>query len=209
MPPGQMPPQRRVGWIVALGAGGVVVAVLIVAIVVVTAMRKGDDGGAPVVTASGAGSPTGPIDKCLVGTWKQTEYQNNIEFSDLEVGKRENLGKIKMSGGGKKWTINADGSAEEDDSETRYRGRAADGRAIEAVFSGSSRWTLKTADGKIIFAGVDGNTSVVINVDGRAAGRIDLKPNNDPVPYTCTGDSWRTTSSKGDDSVFTTYERVR
>jgi hypothetical protein len=203
-PPPPPAPPKRGGWIVALIASCALLAVLVVAIIVVTAVRRSVD---ERPAAGGASTtPAGPVDTCLVGRWTLTEYQSDIPLNDTDLGKRANLGTVRFSGSGRKWTINADGSAKEDNSATVFAGRASDGRKVEAVFSGTAAWALKTAEGKIHYSGGESTSSVTIKVDGTVAGRIDLQPNQDPRPYTCVGDIWRMTTP-GDPNAFATYRR--
>lgn len=208
-PPAQSysaPPARRNRWFAALVIAAVLLVVMAVSVVVVALTRDSGDQAAPGGT--GSASPAGPVDSCLVGKWKQTSYQKSVELADTDVGTREKLGTIKMNGGGKVWTINADGSAIEDDSKTVYSGKDA-GRTVTATFSGTTTWTLKTTpDLQIQFAGKESDAVVVISVDGADKGRIELEPNTDPAKYTCTGDIWRTTSLSDPDS-FSRYDRVK
>jgi hypothetical protein len=200
VPPGS---PRSGYWGVALIASIAVLFVLVVAIVVVVGLRDRDGaepGGSPSTSA-------GPVDACLVGSWRQKDYQRDVVLADTDVGKRENLGTVRMTGSGKKWVVSADGSAEENDDETRYSGRTADGRTVDAVFSGSTSWTLRSETGKLIYAGIDSTAQIKIQVDGVQKGLINLEPNQDPQTYSCTGNVWRTSSSAGSSS-FSTYERL-
>jgi hypothetical protein len=199
-PPGS---PRSGNWSVALIASVAVMFVLIVAIIVVVGLRDADD----AVPGGSPSTVSGPVDACLVGSWRQQNYQRDVELGDTEVGKRENLGTVRMTGDGKKWVINADGSAEENDDETRYSGKTADGRTVDAVFSGSTSWTLRTETGKLIYAGINSTAQISIRVAGVEKGVIELEPNTDPQTYSCTGDVWRTSSST-DRSSFSTYERL-
>jgi hypothetical protein len=184
----------------------VLLVVMAIAVVVVATNRDTDP--SPQAGASASGSPTGPVDQCLVGTWKQTSYQRNVVLGDTDIGTRESLGTIKMTGSGKQWTINAGGSATEDDSQTVYSGKTADGRTVLATFSGKTEWTLKTVGGQIEYAGKESSAVVVISVNGADKGRIELEPNLDPTKYTCTGDIWRTTNAD-DPAAFSRYDRVK
>ena len=201
--PPEAPPSRRNRWFAALIVSSVLLVVLVVAIVVVALNRGNDTPSTPQ-----AGTSPGPVDKCLVGKWKQTTYQHNVDLTDTEVGKRENLGKIKFTGGGKIWEIRDDGSAVEDDTATVYTGKADDGRTIKAAWEGRTEWKLSTKDGVLSFAGGEATTVVTINVDGSAKGRIELEPNLDPTPYTCNGDIWRT-SGKDSANDFARFDRQK
>lgn len=194
------PPRSRNRLVPVLIAGGVVVVVLVVAIVVVALGRgdKSDPGAGPAVAT--ASSYAGPVDPCLVGTWNQTSYQKVVDLTGTDVDKREGIGK--------KWTVKADGSAVEDDAKTVYSGNDDKGRKIDATFSGTTDWALKTVGRTIEFAGKESTSSVVISVDGRKAGTINLEPNLDPTNYTCVGDVWRTSGTSDPDS-FARYDKVK
>jgi hypothetical protein len=195
------PPKKKGNWGVALIAGIAVLVVTAVAIVVVLAVRRN---GSPDPAAAPSAS-TGPVDKCLIGKWNEVEYQHDVELGDTKFGKANNLGKERMRGGGTVWTINEDGSAVSDSNKTLYTAVTADGRTVTAKFSGSSKWTLKTDKNTINYAGLDGDEATDISVNGTKVGRIELTPNYDPAPYTCSGDFWRMSKS---DTEFTTYKRT-
>ncbi|MFG2039384.1 lipocalin family protein [Dactylosporangium sp. NPDC048998] len=196
------PPGRRNRWFAALVISSVLLVVLVVAIVVVSLNRKPDATGGPQATSS----QTGPVEQCLVGKWKQTSYQHYVDLSTTDVGKREKLGKIKFTGGGKIWEIRADGNAVEDDTKTVYSGKTDDGRTVNASWAGRTEWKVSTKDGVLSFAGGEATTVVTISVDGSEKGRIELQPNLDPTPYTCNGDIWRT-SGKDSADDFARYDR--
>ncbi|MEV0565012.1 hypothetical protein [Dactylosporangium sp. NPDC050588] len=189
-----------------LAIGGVLVVVLVVAIVVVALNQDKEPAAGPTVAASA--SQSGPVDACLVGKWNQTSYQKIVDLGGTDIDKREGIGKVKMTGGGKQWTINADGTAVEDDTKTVYSGKDDKGRTIDATFSGKTDWQVKTVGRTIEFAGKESTSSVVISVDGRKAGTINLEPNLDPTNYTCVGDVWRTSSTQDPDS-FARYDKVK
>src|SRR3954454_18281085 len=94
-PPPPSPPSRNAR-IFALIGSLVVLAVDAVGIVVVIAIRRqGDDRStaapaptqrAPASTAASASGSTaatqsGPIDMCLVGNWRQSEYRSTFDFT--------------------------------------------------------------------------------------------------------------------------------
>jgi hypothetical protein len=197
------PPAKRSRWMVPLIISSAVLVILVVAIVVVVFNRKPDSPSTPT-----AGGSQGPVDSCLVGKWKQTSYQHYVDLTDTDVGKREGLGKIKFTGGGKVWEIRDDGNAIEDDTKTVYSGKTDDGKTVNASWEGRTEWKLTTKDGILSFAGGEATTVVTISVDGAAKGRIELEPNLDPMPYTCNGDIWRT-SGKDSANDFARYDREK
>jgi hypothetical protein len=202
-----VPPQRSRSRLPMLVIAAVCLLALLAVSIVVVALSKNKK--EPV--AGPGTAPTsyaGPVDPCLVGTWNQTSYQKVVDMTGTDVDKREGIGKVKMTGGGKRWTINADGTAVEDDAKTVYAGTDDKGRNINATFSGSTDWSIKTVGRTIEYAGKESTSSVVISVDGRKAGTINLEPNLDPNNYTCVGDVWRTSSAKDPDS-FARYDKVK
>ncbi|WP_433615115.1 lipocalin family protein [Dactylosporangium sp. CA-139114] len=195
---------RRSRFFPALILSSVLLVVVVVAIVVVSLNRKPDT---PATPQAGA-SQSGPIDKCLVGKWKQTSYQKVVDLTGTDTAKRGNLTTVKMNGGGKIWEIKDDGNAIEDDTSTSYSGKTDDGRTVTATWAGRTEWKLTTKDGVISYAGGEATTVVTISVDGTEAGKIQLEPNLDPANYTCNGDIWRT-SSKDNPDDFSRYDRQK
>lgn len=189
-----------------LVTAAVLLTVMAVAVVVVALNKSKKDPVAGPDTAPT--SYAGPVDPCLVGTWNQTSYQKLVDLTGTDVDKREGIGKVKMTGAGKRWTIKADGSAVEDDAKTVYAGKDDKGRSINATFSGNTDWAIKTVGRTIEYAGKESSASVVISVDGRQAGTINLEPNLDPNNYTCAGDVWRTSNTDDPDS-FSRFDRVK
>nr|BFE61988.1 hypothetical protein GCM10020063_065140 [Dactylosporangium thailandense] len=195
---------RRSKFFPALIISSVLLVVVVVAIVVVSLNRKPDS---PTTPQAGS-SQSGPIDKCLVGKWKQTSYQKVVDLTGTDTAKRGNLTTVKMSGGGKIWEIKDDGNAIEDDTATSYSGKTDDGRTVTATWAGRTEWKMTTKDGVISYAGGEATTVVTISVDGTEAGKIQLEPNLDPTNYTCNGDIWRT-SSKDNPDDFSRYDRQK
>ncbi len=205
--PAVTPPPSRNRMLPLLVVAAVLLTVMAVSVVVVALSKSNKE-----PSAGGPGTaPTsyaGPVDPCLVGTWNQTSYQKTVDLTGTDVDKREGIGKVKMTGGGKRWTIKADGTAVEDDSKTVYSGKDDKGRTINATFTGNTDWSIKTVGRTIEYAGKESNASVVISVDGRKAGTINLEPNLDPNNYTCVGDVWRT-SNTDDPDAFSRFDKVK
>jgi hypothetical protein len=199
---------------VGLIASLAVLAVLVVAIVVVLAVRKGDgDTTATPQAQSSATAPTptsaaqaGPVDACLIGNWKQTQYTATFDLGGVTDGNKA-LGTIKLSGGGRLWKITADGKATEDFNETKYSGRAADGRTVDMTFSGQNEWTLTTSNHQILFVSTGSTVEMSIAVNGKDAEHDKVEPHNNPQPYTCATNSWSTTSLT-DSTASSKYDRV-
>jgi hypothetical protein len=211
-----IPPGQRNIAAVALIASLAVLAVLVVAIVVVLAVRKRDGGPdaspqAETQTSAGAPTPTseaqaGPVDACLIGNWKQTQYTATFDLGGVTDGNKA-VGTVKLSGGGRLWKITADGKATEDFNETRYSGRAADGRTVDMTFTGQNDWTLKTSNRQILFVSTGSTVEMSIVVNGKDAEHDKVEPHNNPQPYTCATNSWSSTSLT-DSTASTKYERV-
>ncbi|WP_433218101.1 hypothetical protein ACQP00_11555 [Dactylosporangium sp. CS-047395] len=205
-PPLQDGSGRRNRFFPALIISSVLLVIVVVAIVVV-ALNRGSD--TPSSPQAGASTQSGPVDKCLVGKWKQTTYQKLVDLTGTDTATRANITKpIKMTGGGKLWEIKADGEAIEDDTNTVYNGKTDDGRTVTATWAGRTEWKMTTKDGQISYAGGEATTVVTISVDGVDKGRIELEPNLDDTKYTCNGDIWRT-SSKDNDDDFSRYDRQK
>ena len=199
-------PPRRNRWLIPLIVSGSVMVILVIAIVVVALNRKPET----TTTTPQTGPSAAGFDRCLVGKWKQTTYQKLVDLAGTNVGDSNNIKKVKMTGGGTTWEIRADGSSVEDNSGTVYSGKDDQGRTITATWEGRTEWKLSTKDGIISQAGGEATTTVTISVDGAQKGRIQLEPNVDPHPYTCSGDIWRTTSAeKGNDDDFARYDRQK
>lgn len=208
-PLGPLGPQAsRSRLVPILAIGGALVVILVIAIVVVALHRKPTPTPTAAPGTTAAASQSGPVDTCLVGKWKQSNFQKTVDFAGTDIEKREGIGKVKMVGSGKTWTINADGSAIEDDSKFVYSGKDDKGRTITATFSGTTEWRLKTVGRTIEYAGKESDSALVVTIDGRKAGTITLEPNLDPVNYTCVDDVWRTTPPTEPDT-FSRYDRVK
>jgi hypothetical protein len=200
------PPSRSKLPMVVISAV-VLLAVLAVSIVIVALSKnkKADPAAGPGAAPT---SYAGPVDPCLVGKWNQTSFQKTVDFAGTDIDKRESIGKVKMVGAGMVWTVNADGSAIEDDTKFVYSGKDDQGRTITATFSGTAEWQIKTVGRTIEYAGKESDVQLVVTIDGRKAGTITLEPNLDPSNYTCVDDLWRS-SSPADPNTFSRYDRVK
>lgn len=200
----QPPPPRRNTGAVALIASLAVLAVLVIAIVVVLAVRR--DNHEPSVTQPQHQS-AGPVDTCLIGNWKQTQFKAGFDLSDVNDAAGKALGTVQATGGGRLWRITADGTATEDFASTRYSGRTSDGRQVDLTFTGKNDWTLKTANHQLLFVSTGSNVEMSVTVNGKPALHDTVNPHNNPQPYTCATNSWSTTSLT-DATASATYERV-
>jgi hypothetical protein len=203
-PPASAPstggPRRNTG-AVALIASLAVLAVLVVAIVVVLAVRKRDNDTAtprPGTGTSAAPTPAseaaaGPVDACLIGNWKQTQYAATFDLGGVTDGNKA-VGTVKLAGAGRLWKIAVDGKATEDFTSAKYSGRTADGRTVDMMFTGQNEWALRTSNHQILFVSTGSTVEMSIVVNGKVAERDKVEPHNNPQPYTCAANSWSTTS---------------
>jgi heme/copper-type cytochrome/quinol oxidase subunit 2 len=205
------PPPRRNTRLIALIASLVVLVVVVVVVgivVVVLAIRRNvDRNDAESTPASAtAEAPAAPLDTCLVGNWKQTQYTATFDLSGVSAGGKA-LDAVKVSGAGRTWKIVADGTATEDFSQARYTGTTADGRPVVLSFTGENDWTLKTENHRILFVSTGSTVEMVVSVNGKQAVKTNVQPQNNPQPYTCGPNAW-TTTSPTDASASTTFTRV-
>ncbi|WP_426505230.1 hypothetical protein ACPPVO_46585 [Dactylosporangium sp. McL0621] len=212
--PPPVPPRRNSG-LIALIASLAVLAVVAIAVVVVVVVRKDDpapQGQGPAATTAAAPSAgrtdaqVGPVDSCLVGNWKQTQYSALFDLSSVTVGGKK-MGETKLSGGGRTWKISVDGKGTEDWSGARYTGRTDDGHDVEATFTGKNEWDLKTANHEILFTSTGSTVTITVDVDGKQALNNTVEPHNNPQPYECGKNSW-TAKSLTDPNANTVYDRV-
>jgi len=215
--PSPPPPPRRGSGLIALIASLAVLAVVAIAVVIVVLVRRGEpegQGQGPAAAATGAPAPSagrteaqvGPVDSCLVGNWKQTQYSALFDLSSVTLGGRK-MGETKLSGGGRTWKINVDGKATEDWNAARYTGRTDDGHSVEATFTGKNEWDLKTAEHEILFTSTGSTVAITITVDGKEALHNTVEPHNNPQPYECGKNSW-TAKSLTDPNANTVYDRM-
>ncbi|WP_433206768.1 hypothetical protein ACQP00_40115 [Dactylosporangium sp. CS-047395] len=208
------PPPRRSSGLIALIASLAVLAVVAVAVVVVVVVRgKGDEPPVASVPATTAASPAatanaqvGPVDSCLIGNWKQSQYSALFDLSDVTIGGKP-LGQVNLSGGGRTWKITVDGKGVEDFSQTKYSGQTADGHKVDATFTGANQWELKTANHEILFTSTGSDVQMTVAVDGKATAPEKVEPHNNPQPYECGSNQW-TAKSLTDANAGTVYKRV-
>ncbi|WP_426507722.1 hypothetical protein ACPPVO_55655 [Dactylosporangium sp. McL0621] len=201
-PPPPLPPSpRRSARVFALIGSLVVLAVVAVGIVVVIAIRrqaddkKPADNAAPAASTatSAAATQAGPIDMCLVGNWKQSEYKSTFDFTDLAPDGKS-LGKVKVTGSGVQQEITAEGDSVSDYSSVTYTGRSSDGRTVTLLFSGQYRQTLKTSNHQILFSAKAGTMTMTVMVDNKQVLKNNPTGTSNPQPYTCGDNRWTTTS---------------
>ncbi|GAA2386472.1 hypothetical protein [Dactylosporangium salmoneum] len=209
-PPGP-PAPRRTTRVFALIGSLVVLAVVAVGIVVVIAIRRQSDDkntaapSTPSTAASTEAPQTGPIDMCLVGNWKQSEYKSSFDFTDL-VADGKPLGKVKVTGSGVKQEITAEGDSVSDYSGVTYTGKASDGRAVTLLFSGQYRQSLRTTNHQILFSAKTSTMTMTVMVDNKQVLKTNPTGTSNPQPYTCGDNRWTTTSLVDPDAA-TTYVR--
>ncbi len=177
-PPYSGPPKQRSPFFVPLIALSSVLALLIVAIVVVAVARSGGHD-----NATGGGSPTpgATIDSCLVGTWRTT--------SDAEQLDIDQVGPVTVTGQGAVIHIHPDGLTYQDYSQaTPYVGTAND-HALSIVVAGTVQVTISTNAGTMSFHDIKASGTVTAKVDGTTVTSTPLTLTDDPVQYTCSGNT--------------------
>jgi hypothetical protein len=210
-PPPPSPPSPRNARIFALIGSLVVLAVVAVGIVVVIAIRRQADDrstAAPASTQSAAASTagstaatqSGPIDMCLVGNWRQSEYRSTFDFTEVKADGKA-LGKVQVTGSGVEQEITAEGDSVSDYSAVTYTGRTADGRAVTLVFGGEYRQSLRTSDHQLLFSAKPGTMTMTVMVDGKQVLKTNPTGTSNPQPYTCGDNRWTTTSLLDKDSA--------
>jgi hypothetical protein len=221
-PPPPSPSPSRNARIFALIGSLVVLAVVAVGIVVVIAIRRqGDDRStaAPASTQSAAASTaasasgstaatqSGPIDMCLVGNWRQSEYRSTFDFTEIKADGKA-LGKVQVTGSGVEQEITAEGDSVSDYSAVTYTGRTADGRAVTLVFGGEYRQSLRTSNHQLLFSAKPGTMTMTVMVDDKQVLKTNPTGTSNPQPYTCGDNRWTTTSLLDKDSASTFVRTV-
>jgi hypothetical protein len=214
-PPSQPPPRRRGILPVVLVAGVTLVVVLIAAIIVVVVVRQQDDTVAgptttPATTGAAASPATtgaGGFDECLIGNWRQTQYSAGFDLSGTLDRAGKPVGQIKTTGDGRRWKITSTGAATETFDDAEYKGTTTDGRLVTLTFTGGHEWKLKTSNGRILFELTSTNLEISVLVDGYRTPSEKVNPQNNPLPYQCSGNSW-TATSLSDATASTTFERA-
>jgi hypothetical protein len=172
------PPRQRSPFFVPLIALSSVLALLIVAIVVVAIARSGGHGDA---TAGGSPTPSTAIDECLVGTWRTT--------SDAEQLDVDQVGPVTVTGQGAVVHIHPDGLTYQDYSQsTPYQG-SANSHQLSIAIAGTVQLTIKTNAGTMSFHDINATGTVTAKVDGVTITSAPLTLTDDPVQYTCSGNT--------------------
>lgn len=215
-PPPPPPSPRRNARILALIGSLVVLAVVAVGIVVVIAIRRQSTSPSAVASpapspapssaaapaASSAAPQAGPIDMCLVGNWKLTEYRSTFDFTELKPDGKP-LGKVKVTGSGVKQEITAEGDSVSDYTAVTYTGKSSDGRTVTLLFDGQYHQTLKTSNHQLLFTAKPGTLTMTVMVDNKQVLKTNPSGTSNPQPYTCAKNTWTTTSLLDPDAAAT------
>ena len=151
-------------------------------------------------TSGGAGAGRA-FDQCLVGNWKQTQWQADVDVGALTGHAAP--GTVHVSGEGRDWTIFPSGRSLESIIGAFYYGTSADGRAVKLRYGGSITWTLTTTDKKTLsITNGDGAIDLTISIDNTEVynGKLPLD-NRDNIPYTCHASTWQITGPHPNDAA--------
>jgi hypothetical protein len=173
---------RRSPYLISLIALSVAIVVVAVAIAVVAAAKSGRRAQANPPGGDPAASTSSAIDPCLVGHWTVTRASQQFPVS----GVGDLL--ITLQGGSQTSVIEADGSADDDYTDSRYEGTAG-GHTYTLEVNGTAHYMIRTANGTITFRTPTASGSITATVDGLESTSIPLSVTSDPVQYTCSGDT--------------------
>jgi hypothetical protein len=182
-PPPQ--PRSRNSFVLPLVALSVVLVVLVVAIVAVAALRSGTKKVADGSSASA--SPSSKVDTCVVGTWNITS-----ESQDVAV---EGVGSVTFKGSGARVLLRANGTGEILYNGTTYTGTIS-GHQWDLIANGSIKYDYTTSNGSMAYSNFVPTGTVVIKLDGTEATSEPMTADEDPVRYTCTGDTMTQTTNQ-------------
>jgi hypothetical protein len=179
------PPPPRRSFLGILIASIAVLVVLIGAVVVVAIVRGGKPDPTPTLAASdGTASPTASatIDSCLVGTWTASSDRQQISLDDI--------GSVTLIGKGTVAHFHPDGFTEVDyDSAVPYQG-SANGHTVRITVKGRSTSRISTSGNTMSFRDLKADGTLTAEVDGTSTGTsVPLELTDDPVQYTCSGNT--------------------
>jgi hypothetical protein len=191
--PPQPPAQRRSAFVPLIAAVSAVVVLIAAIVVVLVVKNHRSPDPTPVAQASVSPSASTLVDSCVVGTWKVTSDQTTVDFGG-------SYGKISVTNT-EPYTIKmrADGTAVEDMGEaTIFQGEV--NNVIYTVgYSGTSTYSYRTGNGQLTINGAVAKGHWVLLVNDKTVGSGETVASNDPVQYTCSGDTM--TEHRTDDSM--------
>lgn len=209
--PDTPPVHRRSTFLIPLIAT-VVVAVVVGAVVTLAVLNKpgqpsavgGPSSAASPSTVGTPGtttavspgrSPVTLIDPCLVGIWTVTS-------STLRVPTDAGTVAVELTTPSSQFvTINADGNATDEYHHSRYQGSKG-GKTYALDVVGTVHYVVGTGNGMLRFVALNATGTTTMSVDGEKTGTSPLRVSEDPVRYTCAGDTF-TEHSDGVDAAFT------
>jgi Zn-dependent protease with chaperone function len=134
-------------------------------------------------------APTKPIssavDRCVLGTWRETLHQND----SLVVGEK----RTRFTSSGITQTFRPDGTAT-----VNYDGgtpltATVDGQHLSIVVRGRGTIRFRSARGTITYRDGKGTGTQTLKINGTVRSRSTLRWRFDPDHYTCNGDTMRQT----------------
>ncbi|HKT05791.1 MAG TPA: hypothetical protein VJT31_40290 [Rugosimonospora sp.] len=168
--------------LIALCAAVVLVAAGIVVVVVVKSNNRNQAGGTTTGPTLSPGA-SAAIDPCLVGTWTVTKATQQYSIAGV--------GTVQLAAQGATQTVvvRADGTANDDyGTDTKYQG-ALGGHTYTLDVTGTVSYSIRTANSTITFVSPTANGTITATVDGLGSTSAPLSISEDPVHYTCSGDT--------------------
>jgi len=184
---------------------------LVAGIITVIVLKSGDDRGDSRRTAGGqasAGASADPsngwtpspgasslVDKCVVGTWKLTLYQETVQI--------DGVGPVTFTGNGQgaQLRLAADGSGLQDFGEGMALAATAtiagSSVRINLLVSGTLTYDYRTSGGSFTYTDVVPSGSIRVTSNNGVDATEPLSGTSEPASYTCEGNqlvSWTSTS---------------
>ncbi len=202
-PPPAPPRKMSLAPLIAAAAAGVILIAAIIVVVIVKSGRHGTPlgggGGGGGSSASTSPSPTSLVDPCVVGTWKVTSDQRVVDFGG-------SYGKITVTSADPYTvTLRADGTGVDDLGKATAFQSEVNGTIYTVAFNGTDTYSYRTANGQITYSGSVAKGRWVTLVDTKEVGSGSTVANNDPVQYTCSGD---TMTEKDDNGYSAQFSRT-
>lgn len=131
--------------------------------------------GAPPEGASGG---AGPVDECVVGTWRTVEHS---ESADTEQGR------VTITGVERTLEITADGTERVTYGSTPATVTTDQGEGT-ATYSGTVEYEVRTDGGRMTFRLRSAEGTLTVTAGGGEPKRQELKPGTGAVTYTCSAE---------------------
>jgi hypothetical protein len=193
------PVRQRSPFLIPVIATCVVLAIGAVAITVILLGGSGRPSNVDGLGSTPATSPrqptTGLIDPCLVGIWTVTSSTLRVPLDDGPVVFELTTPASQFV------TINGDGTAIDEYHQSRYAGSTG-GKSYGMEVAGTVHYAVRTSDGTLSFVSPSASGTITVSIDGKQTNTGPLGVSNDPVSYTCAGDTFTEHNDKAD-STFT------